>query len=39
MAHITSVAQLRERLPEPNGPTKLKVRDHLDEQAIAFVAR
>lgn len=39
MAHITSVAQLRERLPEPTGPTKLKVRDHLDEQAIAFVSR
>lgn len=39
MAHITSVAQLRERLPEPTGPAKLKVRDHLDEQSIEFVAR
>ena len=39
MAHITSVAQLRERLPEPTGPTKLKVRDHLDEQSVAFIAR
>jgi len=39
MAHISSVAALRERLPEPKGPTKLKVRDHLDAQAIAFVAR
>ena len=39
MAHITSVAQLRERLPEPTGPTKLKVRDHLDEQSVRFVAR
>ena len=39
MAHITSVAQLRERLPEPTGPTKLKVRDHLDEQSIAFIGR
>jgi hypothetical protein len=39
MAHITSLAQLRERLPEPTGPTKLKVRDHLDEQSVAFVAR
>ena len=39
MAHITSVARLRELLPEPNGPTKLKVRDHLDEQAMEFVAR
>ena len=39
MAHITSVQQLRERLPEPTGPTRLKVRDHLDQQAVAFVAR
>lgn len=39
MAHITSLAQLRERLPEPTGPTKLKVRDHLDEQSVAFIAR
>ena len=39
MAHITSIAQLRERLPEPTGPTKLKVRDHLDEQSIAFIRR
>jgi PPOX class probable FMN-dependent enzyme len=39
MAHIISLAQLRERLPEPTGPTKLKVRDHLDEQSVAFVAR
>lgn len=39
MAQITSVAQLREHLPEPTGPTRLKVRDHLDAQALAFVAR
>ena len=39
MAHISSIAALRERLPEPRGPTRLKVRDHLDAQAIAFVAR
>ena len=39
MAHITSVEQLRERLPEPTGPTKLKVRDHLDTQSIAFIQR
>jgi PPOX class probable FMN-dependent enzyme len=39
MAHITSVAQLRERLAEPTGSTRLKVRDHLDEQSVAFVAR
>jgi uncharacterized protein len=39
MAHITSLAQLREHLPEPSGPTKLKVRDHLDEQSIGFIAR
>jgi PPOX class probable FMN-dependent enzyme len=39
MAQITSVGQLREILPERPGPTKLKVRDHLDEQSIAFIAR
>lgn len=39
MAHITSVEQLREHLPEPAGPTKLKVRDHLDEQSVAFIGR
>ncbi len=39
MAHITSVARLRELLPERDGPTKLKVRDHLDVQALEFVAR
>ena len=38
MAQITSLVQLRERLPEPKGTTRLKVRDHLDEQSIAFVA-
>jgi hypothetical protein len=39
MAQITSVAKLRELLPEPKGPTRLKVRDHLDEQAVDFIAR
>ncbi len=39
MAHITSVARLRELLPEPTGPTKLKVRDHLDSQALEFIGR
>jgi PPOX class probable FMN-dependent enzyme len=39
MAQITSVAQLRESLPEPTGPTRLKVRDHLDEQSVAFVGK
>lgn len=39
MAQITSVEQLRQLLPENTGPTKLKVRDHLDEQSIAFVRR
>ena len=39
MAQITSVEQLRQHLPENTGPTKLKVRDHLDEQSIAFVRR
>jgi hypothetical protein len=39
MAHITSVAELRKRLPEPNPVTRMKVRDHLDSQSIAFVGR
>ncbi|MBS0472544.1 MAG: pyridoxamine 5'-phosphate oxidase family protein [Proteobacteria bacterium] len=39
MAQITSIEQLREIIPEPAGPTKLKVRDHLDEQSIAFIQR
>jgi hypothetical protein len=39
MAQITSVQQLREHLPEPAGPTRMKVRDHLDEQSIAFIRR
>ena len=39
MAQITTVEQLRKHLPENTGPTKLKVRDHLDEQSIAFVRR
>ncbi len=39
MAHITSVQQLREHLPEPAGPTRMKIRDHLDEQSVAFIAR
>ena len=39
MAHITSVAELRKRLPEPNPITRMKVRDHLDSQSIAFVGR
>jgi len=39
MTHITSFEQLRERLPEPTGPTRLKVRDQLSEQSVAFVRR
>ena len=39
MAHITSVAELRKRLPEPTPITRMKVRDHLDSQSIAFVGR
>ena len=39
MAHITSLQQLRERLPEPNPITRMKVRAFLDGQAKAFVAR
>lgn len=39
MAHITSVAQLRERLPEPSAATRMKVRDHLDEQSVEFIHR
>ena len=39
MAHITSVDELRKRLPEPNPMTRMKVRDHLDSQSIAFIGR
>src|ERR1700755_845909 len=39
MTQITSVAQLRERLPEANPATRMKVRDHLDAQSIDFIAR
>jgi PPOX class probable FMN-dependent enzyme len=39
MAHITSVEQLREHLPEPNPITRMKVRPFLDGQAKAFIAR
>jgi PPOX class probable FMN-dependent enzyme len=39
MAQITSIEQLREIIPEPAGPTRLKVRDHLDAQSIAFIRR
>jgi PPOX class probable FMN-dependent enzyme len=38
MAQIASLEDLRRRIPEPNKVTKLKVLDHLDEQARAFVA-
>lgn len=36
---ITSVHQLRERLPEANPATKMKVRDHLDTQSVDFISR
>jgi PPOX class probable FMN-dependent enzyme len=39
MVHITSVAELRKRLPEANPMTRTKVRDHLDSQSIAFIGR
>ncbi len=39
MAQITSVEALRTHIPEPNGVTKLKVLDHLDEQARELIAR
>jgi uncharacterized protein len=39
MAQITSVHQLRERLPDANPMTKMKVRDHLDSQSVDFIAR
>jgi len=39
MAQITSVAQLRERLPDANPVTKMKVRDHLDVQSVDFIER
>ena len=39
MAQITSIEALRERLPEPNPLTRMKVRRFLDGQAKDFVAR
>lgn len=39
MAQITDLATLRQHFAEPNPLTSLKIRDHLDAQAIAFVGR
>ncbi len=39
MAQITSAEALRRLLPEPNAVTRMKVLDHLDEQAVDFIAR
>jgi PPOX class probable FMN-dependent enzyme len=39
MAQITSVDALRRVIPAPRGITKMKVLDHLDEQACEFIAR
>src|SRR5438477_11688333 len=39
MAQITSVDALRQVIPAPNSMTKMKVLDHLDEQAREFIAR
>lgn len=38
MTRITSEAELRKILPQPRETTKAKLLDHLDEQAIAFLA-
>lgn len=39
MGQISDVGGLRKILPEPNSLTLAKIRDHLDEQSRAFVAR
>ncbi|HEY1707903.1 MAG TPA: MSMEG_1061 family FMN-dependent PPOX-type flavoprotein [Rhizomicrobium sp.] len=39
MAQITSLEALRRHIPAPNAVTKMKVLDHLDEQARAFITR
>jgi PPOX class probable FMN-dependent enzyme len=39
MAQINSVDALRRVIPAPRGVTKMKVLDHLDEQAREFIAR
>jgi PPOX class probable FMN-dependent enzyme len=39
MGQISDVGALRKILPEPNDLTLAKIRDHLDEQSRAFIAR
>lgn len=39
MARIESIARLTELIPDPSAIAVAKVLDHLDEQALAFIAR
>lgn len=39
MGAITTTEQLRQVLPEPRKSVEAKILDHLDEQALAFLAR
>lgn len=39
MAQITSIARLTELIPDPSAIAGAKVLDHLDDQALAFIAR
>jgi hypothetical protein len=39
MAEITTIAELRSRIPEPNTATSAKILPALDEQARAFIQR
>ena len=39
MAHITTIAALRSRIPEANAPTLAKISTQLDDQARAFIQR
>jgi uncharacterized protein len=39
MAQISSVGRLREIIPDPSAIAAAKVLDHLDGQALAFIAR
>lgn len=39
MARIDSIARLTELIPDPSAIAAAKVLDHLDEQALAFIAR
>jgi uncharacterized protein len=39
VARIDSIARLTELIPDPSAIAAAKVLDHLDEQALAFIAR